>query len=157
MEDHGKLRCCIRAGPSSLLTRHRSQVALMVVFGCASAFAFAVLRYRAGQCGLHTALFEQAKWTVSLGPRLVSCVNGPLIYPSQILQPFNTVRNPRSPSTLTRETDIATHLIVVLRWLVASRPHGPSRPCKPAFARFAPLTFVRCANSGVRYSRSVTT
>jgi hypothetical protein len=44
----------------------------MVVFGCASAFAFAVLRYRAGQCGLHTALFEQAKWTVSFGPRLVS-------------------------------------------------------------------------------------
>ncbi|POY70489.1 hypothetical protein BMF94_6557 [Rhodotorula taiwanensis] len=38
-------------------------VALMLVFGCASAFAFAVLRYRSGQCGLHTALLEQAKWT----------------------------------------------------------------------------------------------
>ncbi|GAA6006834.1 hypothetical protein JCM10207_009110 [Rhodosporidiobolus poonsookiae] len=38
-------------------------VALMIVFGCASAFAFAVLRYRAGQCGLHVALWEQAKWT----------------------------------------------------------------------------------------------
>lgn len=38
----------------------------MVVFGCASAFAFAVLRYRSGQCGLHTAILEQAKWTVSL-------------------------------------------------------------------------------------------
>ncbi|BGP57371.1 hypothetical protein JCM8202_005788 [Rhodotorula sphaerocarpa] len=38
-------------------------VALMLVFGCASAFAFAILRYRSGQCGLHTAVWEQAKWT----------------------------------------------------------------------------------------------
>ncbi|BGP40392.1 hypothetical protein JCM10449v2_004354 [Rhodotorula kratochvilovae] len=38
-------------------------VALFVVFGCASAFAFAVLRYRAGQCGLHIAIWEQIKWT----------------------------------------------------------------------------------------------
>ncbi|GAA5940458.1 hypothetical protein JCM3775_005096 [Rhodotorula graminis] len=38
-------------------------VALFVVFGCASAFAFAVLRFRSGQCGLHTALWDQIKWT----------------------------------------------------------------------------------------------
>ncbi|GAA5948186.1 hypothetical protein JCM10213_007061 [Rhodosporidiobolus nylandii] len=38
-------------------------VALFVVFGCASAFAFAILRYRAGQADLQTALWEQLKWT----------------------------------------------------------------------------------------------
>ncbi|GAA5958739.1 hypothetical protein JCM8115_000340 [Rhodotorula mucilaginosa] len=48
---------------SAYMPSWKITVALMVVFGCASAFAFAVLRYRAGQCGLHTALFEQAKWT----------------------------------------------------------------------------------------------
>ncbi|GAA6058764.1 hypothetical protein JCM10212_001880 [Sporobolomyces blumeae] len=38
-------------------------VALFVVFGCASAFAFAILRYRSGQADLATVLWEQAKWT----------------------------------------------------------------------------------------------
>ncbi|GAA5929369.1 uncharacterized protein JCM15063_004133 [Sporobolomyces koalae] len=38
-------------------------VALFVVFGCASAFAFAMLRYRSGQTNLANAMWEQAKWT----------------------------------------------------------------------------------------------
>ncbi|GAA5967341.1 hypothetical protein JCM11641_000517 [Rhodosporidiobolus odoratus] len=48
---------------SSYMPSWNVNVALFVVFGCASAFAFAILRYRAGQCDLHTALWEQLKWT----------------------------------------------------------------------------------------------
>lgn len=39
-------------------------VALFVVFGCASALGFAILRYRCGEADLARALWEQAKWTV---------------------------------------------------------------------------------------------
>ncbi|GJN90636.1 hypothetical protein Rhopal_003648-T1 [Rhodotorula paludigena] len=48
---------------SAYLPSWKVNVALFVVFGCASALAFALLRYRSGQCGLHTAVWEQAKWT----------------------------------------------------------------------------------------------
>ncbi|GAA5975719.1 hypothetical protein JCM5350_002705 [Sporobolomyces pararoseus] len=39
-------------------------VALFVVFGCASGFAFATLRYRSGQASFMTAFGEQIKWTL---------------------------------------------------------------------------------------------
>ena len=39
-------------------------VALFVVFGCASALGFAILRYRCGEADLVTAFWEQVKWTV---------------------------------------------------------------------------------------------
>ena len=81
--------------------RCRPQVALFVVFGCASALAFAILRYRSGQCGLHTAVWEQAKWTVRLtvaDPTLRARPRRPLppwflalTLPLSTAQPFNTL------------------------------------------------------------------